>query len=78
MQHLFVLIRSNLSIRQSLNSPKGYLVSQRSSDLKNSGFPYSKTAVLTREFVELNLALNVKLITMREMYEQIPLHNVLN
>ena len=75
MQHLFVLIKSTSSIRQSLNSPKAI---QSMGDLKNSGFTYSKTAVFTSEYVELNLALNLKLITIREMYEHIPLHHVLN
>ena len=47
-------------------------------DLKKCGFPYSKTTVFPREFVELSLALNLKLITTREIYEKIPLHHVLN
>ena len=57
MRHLFVLIKSTLRIRQSLNSPKGYAVSERSEEL---WFPSSKTVVFPREFVELNLALNTK------------------
>ena len=45
-------------------------------DLKNSGFPYPKTVVFPRVFLELNLVLNLEKITIHEISEQFPLHHV--